>query len=245
MAIPTYLVGTGNGGVAASEPFAITPPTHQADDWLYLPAESGSTNIIVVSPGAGAETWTQQASSPQVSAGALATRLTAYRHKAAGAAVSSPTISNLTNHGWGVILRVRGADTTEPLVASAGGVQSTATTSIVAGGVDTTGVADCLILTIISWGVDSAGPLMSGGANADLANFTEVYDLGTTAGNGGGLVIFAGEKAVGGVIGNTTATAGISTEYAWITFALKPPAAAGGDLLLRLMGENLFTGMAA
>lgn len=114
-----------------------------------------------------------------------------------------------TTDGWqGFLAVVRGVKQSgNPWTNLASDTQSSAT-SIVIPGLNVT-ENNTLVVIILAHEIAALvppAPQASSGANADLANFTERADDGDAVGPDGGLVIFSGEKAVDGTIGNTTCT---------------------------------------
>ena len=138
----------------------------------------------------------------------------------------SKGVGNVTGleHVFAVVLAFRGCESNgvpwNLITADSTGVG----TSITLTGGSTT-IDDCLVVGGCSHSNDVAGPTFSGWTNADLANLTEQFDDGTITGNGGGIGIVTGEKALAGAFGSTTAT-NSTTLPAWAGYhiALKQPA---------------------
>lgn len=187
----TFLFGTGSET-------APSPPTHAADDWLYLIVECSSGTVTTPSG------WAIAPGFPVTHNGG-STVLSVFRKLATSGSTTAPSLSGGTNHMWGVICRVRGADLTEPQMAEAA---SPGTGSSVNGYAPTvvTREDNALILAMIAWSLDSAGPIGSAPVNSSLTSVTEEYDAGTTTGDGGGLTCISGAKSAAGTVSATTCT---------------------------------------
>jgi hypothetical protein len=150
--------------------------------------------------------------------GGSATRISVYKREAASGAEADVDISGITaNHRWGVIFVFRDAD---PDLHRVIGTHHGATVN---GHFPSfrTELDNCLVVNLMAYALDNAGPIASSEANGSLANVTEVYDAGTDAGNGGGIVAITGEKAAAGAVDGTTTTL-TSTGWASLTLAIKP-----------------------
>jgi hypothetical protein len=127
---------------------------------------------------------------------------------------------------------VRGAKTTgNPWNVTAGNLSaSTNTTGTLPG--DTTTVDNCLIIGVAGDGLDQVAARYSDWANPDLANIQEIFDGGSTAGNGAGFGAISGEKAVAGAFGATTFTISASQYECNHVIAVEPePGAAGAEYI--------------
>lgn len=201
MALPTW-AGVGAPSVAVGDIAPALPAGWAAGDIFLCYVE---TDDEAVTASAG---WSEVPGSPQVVAGSV--RLTTFWRRAVGGDVA-PTISGVTNHKYGIVVGVRGCRTSGDPWDFIGADGSAIGASIgLPGG--TTTVADCLIVGCIADGTDSASSTRFGShGNASLASITERYDAGTTTGNGGGLGVFTGEKAVAGVVNTTTVFSSLSS----------------------------------
>lgn len=86
---------------------------------------------------------------------------------------------------------------------------------------------DALVIGFVCIDRDASGSFWSGQANANLANVTERIDRATATGTGGGVMVFTGEKATAGAVGNSTGTQSTASAYTWITLALYTDVPAG------------------
>ena len=188
----TFLFGTGHET-------SVTPPTHAADDWLYLIVECSSGTVTTPSG------WAIAPGFPVTHNGG-STVLSVFRFLAVNGSTSNPALAGGTNHMWGVICRVRGADLTEPQDTAATSQGTGASVAGYAPGCVTT-VASTVILAMIVWSLDNAGPISSAEANASLTSVAEEYDAGTVTNDGGGIVCISGAKATAGTVSATTITA--------------------------------------
>ncbi len=216
-AIPSFVANGGPAGGTA----AITPgmPAGIALDdilLLFLETRSGQ-GIGINTPNGG--TWT--AIGAQDVGGTTGTRLTALWSRYNGTQ-TAPVTGDSGDHQYGVIQAYRGCVTTgDPFEGLIGGNDPVSDTVLTADGSTTQG-PDRLVIVAASRDQDDAAALYSGWSNADLANITERFVLGTIQGNGGGLGIITGEKAVAGAYGDTTAAVATATSDAFMTFALIP-----------------------
>lgn len=219
MALPTWqAAGTPVSGLGD-----ITPvwPAHAANDVGLLVVES------TIGPVATPTGWEHVTGSPLTTTGALGNELTVFWKRAASGAETNPTITDTGNHQGAVIVTVRGCITSgNPWNVVASDADETPNTAIDIPGATTT-VANCLVIGIVSSGVDTGTQAAGSWANADLANLTEQLDWHHTTGDGGGFVIVSGEKAAVGLYGTTTATFVDSTDQCHMSIALRPSAALG------------------
>lgn len=202
----TFLFGTGHET-------SVTPPTHAADDWLYLIVECSSGTVTTPSGYSIAPGF-------PVTHNGGSTVLSVFRVKATSGAMGNAALAGGTNHMWGVICRVRGADLTEPQDAEAASPGTGASVSGYAPAL-ATNVANTKVLAMIAYSLDSAGPISSAEANASLSSVVEEYDAGTVTNDGGGLVCISGDKATAGTVTATTCTL-TNTSFCCGTIAFKP-----------------------
>jgi hypothetical protein len=101
-----------------------------------------------------------------------------------------------------------------------GGVKAVASTTTTWATM-TTGTANCLIVLAATRDNDSGAASWSLEANASLGSVAERFDDGSTAGNGGGIVVETGTLATAGATGATTATV-VSSVDGHLAVAIKP-----------------------
>lgn len=215
MSLPTE-VGVGTPSGTAGD---ATPTTHAstvAGDDLWLAVEANLNQAPATITG-----YTLVDGSTGASAGS--TSLTVWHRKATATAADNPTIADVGNHLYAVILTTRGGHATTPVKDSNNDREEVADTSGSSPGVDTTGTPDCLVLDFVSTNLDSTTPTWSGWANSDLANLRELFEGGTDAGGGGGIAIHAGDKATAGTVGPTTVTTP-NDHKAFVKIAVAPAA---------------------
>lgn len=206
------------GGIGSINPFSPLPPDCQPDDVFIMPLESTETLTLSPDNGFAAIVGGTAALGATVTCATFIARTAGYLQLAA-------TTNDPANHGYGVVVRIRGLD---PSLSLAGLINAIATstktgpdTSASAPSVDTT-ADNCLILNIIARDDDAAGPGFAAWSNANLTAGVEIHDDGTTSGNGGGIGIFAGTMVTRGTVGATTATCN-SSANASVTIALNVP----------------------
>ncbi len=238
MAAPAVV---GVGALAASVT-TISPawPAHAVDDIgiLILECDAGETVSLTTANG-----FVACPSSPIASGGATGagTILTAFWCRATSTSQAAPTTNDPGNHIQGLIFTISGAVTSGvpfDVSASAADIGSASTTTTWPT-VTTTG-ADRLIVQIATRGNDSAAASWSAFTNAALASIVEHADTGTLEGNGGGLVVISGTKAVAGATGATTATV-TSSRHAALTLAVSPIVSTAFSGSAALSGEATLT----
>jgi hypothetical protein len=210
-----------NSGTGA---VTVAWPAHIADDVALLFVEAGGGEAVTLTTPSG---FTECSNSPQATgAGTAGTRIHAYWHRATSAAMASVVIGDAGDHVFGAMLTFRGCiDTGAPVDVTAGAVKTPATTAFSSPTVTTT-VDGALVVAAVARDDDIATAEFSAWTNAALASCAEMFDLGTTSGNGGGIGVGGGIKAAAGATGATTGTV-VSSINAAITIALKP--APAGD----------------
>lgn len=220
---PTYIGKSTAAGNASATSVDFSSSGRTSGDQLYLAVTTANQALSAPSG------FTEVSSSPQSmgTAGAAGgVRLYVFEKTSDGTETTvSIGDSGSFQYAVGIVVR-KSADDEVAIDASNGGT-STASTSGSFSGVTTTG-DERLVLTFVATDRDSSSASWSGEANASLANLTERHDLGTTAGAGGGIAIYTGEKQAAGATGTTTATQAVSEEYVWITLAVAN-AEAGAD----------------
>lgn len=213
MALPAFVsIGSGVGSVASA---GISVPwgSHSAGNFGLLLVETADE---AVSTPAG---WTavDGGTARQI---AGVGRITAFYKFAASGAESNASVADPGDHCYGRIIVFSGVHATSPIHRCAGSGGSASTTAGSCPSIFTE-FNDCMIVAILGWSGDTAGPMASGQTNANLDNVTERGDEGTADGNGGGLVITTGEKPSAGSITHTTMTLTASA-YESMTIALRP-----------------------
>lgn len=196
----------GTGAVVPGLPSLLQP-----NDIMLLFVETA--NEAVSTPSG----WAAVADSPQ---GITTTRLTVFWKRATGAD-TAPTVADPGDHAIAQILSFRYCvNTGDPWDVTSGNTGASSTSVSIPG--DTTTVVNTLVVVAVSNATDSATAQTSGFTNADLANLTELVDVNTSQGNGGGFAVAAGQKASIGAYVATTATLANASEQGRISIALKP-----------------------
>jgi hypothetical protein len=199
-----YLVGIGpyTSGTGNVTPQIPTVESGASDYFPLLLAHAAGGQPINLGTANG---FSELANSPSATgAGTAGVRLSAFGNSS-GAGGANPVITDPGDHCGALIALVWHPGGLPVVDATAADQKASASTSFSISGVTTT-VADALVLAISGRDTDSAGAAYGGVTNANLTGLAELFDAGTTQGNGGGLGIFAGIKATAGSTGATTGT---------------------------------------
>jgi hypothetical protein len=191
-------------GAAISAVGAVAWPTHQANDIGLLVVECAGNQSVSLSTANGfAELPSSPVTADSSSAG---TKLQVFWCRATSSSMASPVLSGAANHCWARIITIRGCPTSgNPWNVSGTASKATASTTTTWPSITTIG-ANSLVLLLATRETDSAAAAWSLPVNTNLTSITEQVDDGTITGNGGGMVVATGVRAVPGSIGTTTAT---------------------------------------
>jgi hypothetical protein len=230
VAIPTVVgFGTPSGSSGDATPTVHASSTAGDDLWLCIEANgnqnpSSVTGYTLVDSSAGA--------------GSGGTGVSVWHRKFTGSG-DNPTVGDVGNHLYAVILTTRGGDATTPVDVSVDNREEVADTSGSATGLVTT-VDDTLVVVVASTAADSTAPAWSSWTNASLSDFssTSAFEGGTDAGGGGGLGINHGGKAAAGTVSATTMTTP-NEHKAFVTFAIAP--AGGTNATVTLPAAGILT----
>jgi hypothetical protein len=207
MAYPTFVLASAFRSVGSGTTLSAAWPTHQIGDLAFLAVER-DTGTTSLSTANGFVIFGSQIT-------ATGTTLTVFYCRATSAAMSAPVIASGTDHLAAVMVTFRNAAL--PRI-SATSTKNTASTSLTMPAI-TTEIATSLVVGFASTSLDNNGTWVSAISNANLTSITEHFDNGTSSGNGGGLVVWSGQKAVVGSAGTTSLTISSSTN-AMLTLAL-------------------------
>lgn len=213
-------------GAAQSGTGAVTVPwpAHQAGDIALLFVESRQAEPVTLSTAAGfvAVTNSPQFTASDAVAPNTGTRLTVFWARATSAAMTSPTVADPGDHVHAIILTYRRVVSSgTPWDVTGGGAESGANnTTLTVTGVTTT-VANTRVVQAASRNNDNGAAAFSAQANPGLTGIGERSDTGTNLGDGGGIGVWDGLRAVAGATGNTTVTV-TSSVNAFLTIALRP-----------------------
>jgi hypothetical protein len=221
--VPTFVaagtITSGTGTITPALPSGIA-----TNDILLLFIETSNQAVSISNSNGG--TWTQVTNSPQycgTAAGTTGARLTVFWSRYNGSQ-GAPTVSDSGDHQQARMIAIRNAVSSgNPWDVTAGGTEATSDTSGSIPGATTT-VANTLVVTAIATSLpDSTSTTrFSSWTNANLTSLTERTDNSVTAGNGGGLGVATGFKAVAGAYGNTAVTLATSAYKGMMSIAIKP-----------------------
>lgn len=184
MAIPTVV------SVGAGSETAPTLGTHAAGDIILLVCESTTTPPTTPTGYTAGRTTAHPTAST--------TTLSYFYKVAASSSETAPTITNTSDHTWGVIIVIRGADPVFHRIVEGSYTSNNATNTI---SLPETTLDDCLLLSMVAWAGDAAGPGMSAESGGSVASVTEQSDSGTTTSGGGGVGLITSTKATAGICG--------------------------------------------
>lgn len=211
------------GAAASSTGLAITPAipagTDANDICLLLHEMDPVLNTAVLGAVTG---YADVLNSPVSQTGGLPTRLTARWHRATGPESGTVSVPAVTNHHVARIIGIRGCVIGgNPWNVTASGLQSD-TLATVTFPVLTTTAVDCLIVNAVTTGTDTGSvAMLTGWANAGLANIAEQVDNWVASGTGGGIGACTGEKTSAGAVAATTATLATGNFKALLTIAFQ------------------------
>ncbi len=210
MTIPNYqAIGTGDENTCVW-------PTHTTGDFGVLCIEH--SNIVVQIP---APTGFTAFPGMPVNFTAGGTALAMFYRFATSSSEANVSLGGTVNHRWGTIITYRNVSTATPFHGMTTAYFSPSATLVALPGI-TTLLDDCMILNVLAWANDDAGPLGSAPTNAALGSVTERYDAGTTTAGGGGLYLFDGTLASHGTFGPSTVTMSSAALAALAVVALCP-----------------------
>jgi hypothetical protein len=233
MAVTFFLNGTA---VAGTSSVNVSWPTHVANDIGILVVESCS--LALAAPSG----WTLVAGAVS-SAGLVSSTFVFWRRATSSA--ESPAATGFpagADHMAARIHTFRGCVTTgTPVLASATATRGSLTTTWSAPSITTT-TANEFVVWCAGRDNDSGTAQFGNPVNANLISPTEIGEVGTTSGNGGGFTVGYGVKATAGATGTTTGTV-TSSAGASVTFSLQEQPNA--YVLTADKGTYSFTGNAA
>lgn len=232
MAVDFVAAGTA---VASIDALTVTWPGMQSEgDVALLLVESNWLDTVSVSD------WTELASSPQgTSAGAH--KLSVFR-KVVGASESSVSIADPGNHGIAQILVFSGVDTTTPINVSSGYSDTSALTALTIPAATTT-ESDCAIVHIAGTGRDTTSTIIfSDWNNSNLVSITEVANITTALGGGGGFGAAWGILSAAGSSGTASVTQATAVTWSGITVALTPASGSSNSATETSSGSIAFSG---
>ncbi len=208
--MPTYVgIGTFANGVGNITP--TLPSSLQTNDMMILFCET--LNQTVTAPSG----WTQSSASPFNNPSDV-TRLTLF-YKRYVSGDTNPTITDPGDHIIASIAAFRGVSLSGEGISTSEQSGFSSTTNFVIP-MTTTTLSNQFIALFIADGADvTTNRFAAVGTNATLANLAHRESQSTTDGDGGGINLYTGEKAVAGDCGDLTGTLAIGTGFACIALA--------------------------
>jgi hypothetical protein len=188
-------------------------PAHQAEDRGLLLVEHGGGTVATPTGCAIVPGFPLNQGGGSI--------LSAFDIVASGGSMPNLALAGGSNHMIGAILRLRDAHPTDPYVHFAGMKQSGANTNGTAPALKVD-EQDLLMLMVAAIGADNlVTGVSTGETNADLTSLTEVLDVNTTSGDGGGLLAISGVRADIGIVGPWASTL-TSTVFVAAVLAIRP-----------------------
>lgn len=226
--VPPVYLGASTLGASSLTNVVRTTPTHQADDIALLTVEEADQDPTFVD----AMGFAELAQSPQAATGlgGEATEVRNYQKRFTDGADDSVEIAiGSLNHIAMVMHLYRGVkalgspfNVVVPAVANdpTGRTDPAATTVTIPG--FTTTVDNCLVVITAVNAVDTTTTVFSAFHNDDLTELTEQINQNYGTGNGGGIAVVTGVKAVAGAVGPTTANMAFASKAAFMVMVLEP-----------------------
>ena len=201
-------VGTA---VSGSGSITVSPGTHEAGDVQLLVVAYDNTSKAAPS---GWFNLTQYNISDEY--------LSCYLRRCTSSSMSNATVSDTGDYNYGVIITIKDVQDFGDFIHKFEiGSKTSASTSFSCPSITTT-KDKCLVINIVSRTNDSASASFSNWTNSNLSNLTEIFDGGTTTGDGGGIGMAVGELVTAGSSGQTTGSLSSSTTNCYITLAFSP-----------------------
>src|SRR5580765_4119663 len=214
MAATVVAVGTAVSG--STGPVTVSWPTpHQIEDTLVVFGECQDNFFTINQPnGIIFHNGTN--------VGTTTSRLYVWRVRAWCASMPDILFDSPGNHHLYVPVLMRGTLQTQDNTLHAGstfGTKVTPSTSVSINGFTPTEL-DTLYFAAVSRETAGTSPVFSGWTNSTITGLTEIADVGTNAGGGGGIGIATGVNPALTAIGTTTATSDLSANV-WLTWVWK------------------------
>jgi hypothetical protein len=206
---PTFVA---KGSAIATQGAAVVsyPAGIQAGDLLVILSQTDQGDSVTTPAG-----WTEE-----VDESSTECRFRVFwKYHTSG---SSATISWSGDHIVARCFAFRDVHPSSPINASRDDNNTSLGTVVLIPGVTST-VNNCLILAMVAHDIASNSSQVSGWANANLEDASELDDTCSTVGWDGGFAMYAGYKVAASAVGNTTATLGTAKKRAYGCIALAPP----------------------
>lgn len=215
-ASPTFVASqTPVGGVSTIN--ASWPTGSRKGDLGILIVESNGDDATTSPSG-----WTHFPGSPIVDvADATGSKLNVLYKIAESDSPASTTVADAGDHVFGGIAVFRGVAPFANTFSTATDIKTTASTTVTWPDL-TTPSPYCRVVLIASRPNSSAASAFTSFTNANLTSPSEIIDLGTTNGSGGGYDVVHAQKTTQGAIGTSTMTINASVTNACFVVALEP-----------------------
>lgn len=204
---------SGTGALSA----VAWPSGHVAGDLGVLFVQTANQPISAPSG------WSQIGSSQGVGSPLFnGTGLQVFYKIAASGAEPSITVADSGNHTLAKILAWRGVDAASPLGATPNGTVASDAAALTFPSITTDADACVVVLGVGVCNYATSSTFLSGWSSPWLDDLTERVDQSVTYGNGGGLGIAEGLKALAGPLGSSSVTFASAANAAALLFALRP-----------------------
>lgn len=202
-----YVASVGAEFSSTGIPTAALPGAEQADDILLLILQS-SNDAAMPTPTDYKQLGPATGIGPGAAAGSMKLGIFWKRHDGSETA---PTLTDLGDHSYGVMLAIRGCPTTGDPFHFLGNNRKTTASTTGTSPAGATAVDNCLVIDIFGHAVDNASGQGSSPTNTGLSGVNEDFDDATTDGTGGGIYVMSGVKVEAGDIPASTVTWANST----------------------------------
>lgn len=215
------VLGTPNAGGTSDVTYVW--PSHQAGDILILATETNLTGGLSVPSGMANTIKSPRAQSTNV------TTINAFWKRATSSSEPNAVVPATSDHQVGIPFRIRGcAASGDPWDASMSSGQSSGTSRTFSG--FNTLTDDSLVVFMIVADTDTTIDNFTGfNSPSGLSSFTVLDQIFTDNGNGGGILVGYGTKAVAGYTNNLTWTFTTASLWSGIALAFPPGSAVVPD----------------
>ena len=217
---PAYYSNSSYGYAGSGSVSVPWPTPYAVNDIGVMVIETSATDATQTPPSG----WTAVTGSPVVDVASTAgSKLQVWWKRATTTSEPSVTIGSFTDHYNAKMFTFKGAKTTNnPINASVAGTKTIASYYATVPSITPT-ETNSLIVMIVGRPDDNASSThFASQVNANLFALTEITDIGTTFGNGGGYALITGQAVTTQPTGTTTMTKLYSTTDTYLVFAISP-----------------------